>query len=100
MGGGNDGPITFSILDEGENVIEYTIPYQMTWEEFINSDLNETKIDVNGYHYKSFILKDDIPAYASLYEGEYDIDFWIYDPKVYLFVAKNQYIESKLYMAD
>lgn len=98
--GGENGPITFSIQDADGLVTEYTIPYQMTWEEFINSDSNETKFDVTGRYYKQFLLKDDIPAYAFLYEGEYDLELWILDPELGLYVAKNQYIESRLYYAD
>lgn len=99
-GGGNDGPVTFSIQDADGLVTEYTIPYQMTWEEFINSDSNETKFDVKGRYYKQFLLRDDIPAYAFLYEGAYDLELWILDPELGLYVAKNQHVESKLYIAN
>lgn len=98
MGGGN-GPITFSIEDCDRLVTEYTIPYKMTWEEFINSDLNETKKDSRGDYYKQFELKNDIPAYASLYDGEYDNHYEIFIIGIG-HVAKNQYIEPKYYLAN
>ena len=40
----NDGPVTFSIQNADGLVTEYTIPHQMTWEEFINSEYN-----INNY---------------------------------------------------
>lgn len=81
-GGSDSGPITFTVEDSDGVVTSYTIPHSMTWEEFINSDLNETKTDISGYKYKQFVLKtiwdETFPAYACLYEGEYDYDYRIY----------------------
>lgn len=40
-GGGSEGPITFSIQNHDGLITEYTIPYQMTWQEFVDSEYNE-----------------------------------------------------------
>lgn len=93
------GPITFSIQDHDGLITYYTIPYQMTWEEFINSDLNETKIDSRGNYYKQFEFKNDIPAYAFLYEGELDHYYEIYILGIG-YIEKTKNIESVIYLAD
>lgn len=98
-GGGSDGPITFSIYDSDGIVTKYTIPYKMTWEEFVNSDLNETKIDSMGQYYKQFTIKNYVPSYASLYDGELDSYYGIYIDGLG-YVMKEHYIESRLYYAD
>lgn len=102
-GGGNDGPITFTVEDQNGVITSYTIPHSMTWEEFINSNLNETKTDIYGHEYKQFVLKTiygDAPCYANLYDGEYDIDLPIEYKDNRYNVAKDELIKSTQYISD
>lgn len=104
MGGGDSGPITFTVEDFDGVIISYTIPHSMTWEELINSDLNETKTDIYGNEYKQFVLKElsgeVYPAYANLYEGEYDIDLPIVYKDNRVEVAKDELIKPTHYISD
>jgi hypothetical protein len=104
-GGGSDsGPITFTVEGWDGVVTSYTIPHSMTWEEFINSDLNETKTDIYGHIYKQFVIKkswDELyPAYACLYEGEYDYDAKIRYSDGSGYVKKDELIKPTQYIAN
>ena len=61
------------------NDIEYDALSQMTWEQFVNSNVyNPQMIDANGLEYKQFLINGDYVYYTLLYEGEVDYEVNIY----------------------
>ena len=56
----------------------------MTWQNYIDSEYNVVKYDINGTSYKEFISKvsswgeSDLVWYTMLYKGEYDMEVTLY----------------------
>ena len=57
----------------------------MTWQNYIDSEYNVEKYDINGTSYKEFMTgesswgESDLVWYASIYNGKYaDENFYLY----------------------
>lgn len=106
MGGGNT-PITFVVEDWENEIREYTIPHQMTWGEFINSEYN-TSLQYKNFHtiyygeyFKEFIISEieiDGKSYVQYRESTYECaDHYMLHVYDWEYIYIDELIEPKRY---
>ena len=89
-------PIKFYVNGE-----EYNALSPMTWEQFVNSETyNPTLTDVNGTSYKAFLIKNGNVYYERLYDGELDMQLYVYIAGNIEELSTNIIKENTQYLAD